>query len=75
MALTIKKAGAISFALQSTPSRAGQAAHHPAMKRYEQPDLPPRRPVCTPWEPAELLTNTDNCWLRAFSMRCNSAGR
>jgi hypothetical protein len=36
--MTYRKAGAISFAvLQSTRSRAGQAAHHRAMKRYEQP--------------------------------------
>jgi hypothetical protein len=36
--MTFQKAGAISFAvLQSTRSRAGQAAHHRAMKRYEQP--------------------------------------
>jgi hypothetical protein len=36
--MTYQKAGAISFAApQSTRSRAGQAAHHRAMKRYEQP--------------------------------------
>jgi hypothetical protein len=36
--MTYQKAGAISFAVsQSTRSRAGQAAHHRAMKRYEQP--------------------------------------
>lgn len=36
--MTYRKAGAISFAVsQSTRSRAGQAAHHRAMKRYEQP--------------------------------------
>ena len=36
--MTYRKAGAISFAAsQSTRSRAGQAAHHRAMKRYEQP--------------------------------------
>jgi hypothetical protein len=34
----LSKAGAISFAVsQSTRSRAGQAAHQRAMKRYEQP--------------------------------------
>ena len=36
--MTYQKAGAISFAApQSTRSRAGRAAHHRAMKRYEQP--------------------------------------
>ena len=36
--MTYEKAGAISFAAsQSTRSRARQAAHHRAMKRYEQP--------------------------------------
>jgi hypothetical protein len=36
--MTYQKAGAISFAVsQNTRSRAGQAAHHRAMKRYEQP--------------------------------------
>lgn len=36
--MTYRKAGAISFAVsQSTWSRAGQAAHRRAMKRYEQP--------------------------------------
>src|SRR6478672_9412268 len=36
--MTYQKAGAISFAVsQSTRSRAGQAAHHRATKRYEQP--------------------------------------
>jgi len=36
--MTYQKAGAISFAAsQSTRSRAGQAPHQRAMKRYEQP--------------------------------------
>jgi hypothetical protein len=36
--MTYRKAGAISFVVpQSTRLRAGQAAHHRAMKRYEQP--------------------------------------
>jgi hypothetical protein len=36
--VTYEKAGAISFAAsQSTRSRAGPAAHHGVMKRYEQP--------------------------------------